>query len=370
MRLRRGIFVERVNRFLVKVNVKGKNFPAYLPNPGRLLELLVKGRKVIMRKNKMEKFPYTALFCMKDGNPVLLHTHLTKEIVKKLIEEKKISFLANYRVIKEEVRFDNSRFDLLLQKEGHKKLLLEVKTCTLFGKEVSMFPDAVSVRGRKHLYKLFEIAGLRYEAGCLFVVMNPYVKYFLPAYHIDPEFAKAFMEVRKKVHLWAISIRFSYDLRRVEEIKELKIPYNLIERENQNRGVYLLLLEITSPQKIVIGGLKEVPFKKGFYIYVGSAKRNLSQRIKRHLRKRKKLRWHIDYLTKIAKVIKTIPIRTSKNLECDIAKKLSLIAEGKICGFGAGDCSCETHLFYFSKNPFKNERFIEGLNFFMLDTIL
>jgi sugar fermentation stimulation protein A len=367
----RGIFIERVNRFVVKVKIGGKTFPAYLPNPGRLWELLIEGREVLLGIAKRGKFPYILLGCIKNGHPVLLHTHLTNKIVKELIEEKKIPFLKPYRVLKEEVKLNASRFDFLLQNElSGEKLLLEVKTCTLFGKNVAMFPDAVTERGKRHLYELSEAGRHGYKGACLFVVMNPDVKFFLPAYHIDFEFSKAFMELRKKVNLWAISIKSKEDLSEFEMVRELDIPYHIIEREAQNKGAYFLILEIPYDRKIKTGGLGNIYFRKGFYVYVGSARRNLLQRTERHLKKRKKLRWHIDYLTGEAKNLKTILIRTSKDLECEMAEKLSYIADDKIHKFGAGDCGCPSHLFYFSHNPLKNENFINILYYFMLDRII
>ncbi|WP_446697845.1 DNA/RNA nuclease SfsA, partial [Acetomicrobium sp. S15 = DSM 107314] len=34
------------------------------------------------------------------------------------------------------------------------KVLLEVKSCTLFGKEVAAFPDAVTARGKRHIEEM------------------------------------------------------------------------------------------------------------------------------------------------------------------------------------------------------------------------
>jgi Uri superfamily endonuclease len=50
--------------------------------------------------------------------------------------------------------------------------------------------------------------------------------------------------------------------------------------------IYLVLDE---NQIISVGKLGVLPFKKGVYIYVGSAKRNIKQRINRHIKIRKKI---------------------------------------------------------------------------------
>ena len=60
-------------------------------------------------------------------------------------------------------------------------------------------------------------------------------------------------------------------------------------------GIYVLLVELASATEIKIGKRHKLPFKKGFYAYIGSAFVSLEQRITRHFSTKKKLYWHIDY---------------------------------------------------------------------------
>ena len=110
-------------------------------------------------------------------------------------------------------------------------------------------------------------------------------------------------------------------------------------------GSYVLVIKNEEDQKIRIGKLGEIFFKKDFYCYIGSALNGLEQRINRHLRKNKKMHWHIDYFLNKTKITDVF-IKESKNKEeCKIAnvfnKKLKSIAD-----FGCSDCSCSSHLFY------------------------
>jgi len=89
-----------------------------------------------------------------------------------------------------------------------------------------------------------------------------------------------------------------------------------------------------------IGKNLKIDFKKGYYYYVGSAKR--ISRIKRHFQLNKSLRWHIDYITVVFDVIGAVILKLN---ECELAKILSRGLKG-IKGFGCSDCKCETHLFY------------------------
>ncbi|MCD6313186.1 MAG: GIY-YIG nuclease family protein [Thaumarchaeota archaeon] len=116
------------------------------------------------------------------------------------------------------------------------------------------------------------------------------------------------------------------------------------------RGVYLLFLKIAEDVRMRVGGLGRLTFKKGLYVYVGSAQNNLEKRIMRHKSRVKKLRWHIDYLTKSKKVkpIAAYAYDLGREYECIIARLLSEISSESIKGFGSSDCKCRSHLFRLS----------------------
>ncbi len=109
---------------------------------------------------------------------------------------------------------------------------------------------------------------------------------------------------------------------------------------------YILILKLDEGKKIKIGSLGNIKFKKGYYMYVGSAKNSI-KRIERHFKAEKKLRWHIDYLSVNAKVLDALLFDIE---ECDLSNVLLQHFE-KIKGFGCSDCKCITHLFYSATNP-------------------
>ncbi|MEW6375932.1 MAG: GIY-YIG nuclease family protein [Thermodesulfobacteriota bacterium] len=150
----------------------------------------------------------------------------------------------------------------------------------------------------------------------------------------------------------------------------LEIPWHYVEEEVKDRGSYLLILNLKRRQKIKIGKLGRISFKKGFYIYVGSAMTHLTKRMERHKRLRKKHHWHIDELRAVAEFHSVLAIRSSIRLECEIAKALSKITEWVTPGFGSTDCSCKTHLFGMSRDPLHLEKFHELLQYFRMDWYL
>lgn len=112
----------------------------------------------------------------------------------------------------------------------------------------------------------------------------------------------------------------------------------------KNSGSYILILKLERDKKIKVGSLGYINFKKGYYFYCGSGKKNLHQRIERHKRKNKKLFWHIDYLREKSEYICAIIF--DKLTECQLAEKLKNITDGSVNNFGCSDCKCNSHLFY------------------------
>ena len=121
-------------------------------------------------------------------------------------------------------------------------------------------------------------------------------------------------------------------------------------------ATYCLIIQLNQNSIIKVGKLGEMDFKKGYYIYVGSALNSLDSRVKRHLSKEKKLFWHIDYLLNSphATVKEVILERSPEKWECDVA--IEILKKGTPTDrFGCSDCKCSSHLFYFeSKKAAEN----------------
>jgi len=78
------------------------------------------------------------------------------------------------------------------------------------------------------------------------------------------------------------------------------------------KGTYALVMSLKGEVAIVVGRLvmkgktfagSEITFPPGYYVYFGSAHGGLSARVSRHLKREKRLHWHIDYLTRFADVM-------------------------------------------------------------------
>lgn len=348
--LLKAIFLRRLSRFTVECERGGKRFKAYLPNPGRLWELLLPGRELFLSKTS-GNLPWTVWAVRREEDIVCLHTHYINCIAEELLKR---GLFQGFSIKKREVREGSHRIDFLLT-SGDKQLFLEVKSCTLYHDGIAMFPDAVTLRGKRHLELLKEVKG-----AILFIVPFPGADYFLPDFHTDFDFSGTLYRFRNDLIINAVSVKMNDDMT-FEFIKKLEIPWHIYEREAKDRGAYLICGRLLRNRKLEIGSLGKIYFKKGYYLYVGSAMNSLGARLRRHMNKNKIMRWHIDYLIPELGALKPIAIRSSESLECLLSEELGIISDHYIPGFGSSDCECRSHLYWFESDPLRDERFINIL---------
>ena len=194
----RGHFVKRPNRFLTLIELDSKIVPCFLPNPGRMNELLFPGVEVfakeINQQNRKTKFDLIGV--MNQGELVSLDTRVPNKLVFEALKNKDIKEFSMYDFVKPEYKFGNSRFDFFLS-NSNEKCLLEVKSCSLVENGVALFPDAPTSRGKRHLQELIEAKKQGYRACVLFVVQRINAHVFGPNDMTDPDFSEAFREALK-----------------------------------------------------------------------------------------------------------------------------------------------------------------------------
>ncbi|WP_457680967.1 GIY-YIG nuclease family protein [Thermovibrio sp.] len=113
------------------------------------------------------------------------------------------------------------------------------------------------------------------------------------------------------------------------------------------KGTYLLLFSIIRPLRFKLKSGRKFSLKPSLYLYAGSAfgSGGLRARVLRHLRKEKRLHWHLDYITTSSSFLPLeVWLVEGKRLECEAARILLNYCE-PILGFGCSDCKCPSHLF-------------------------
>ena len=233
----RGVFQSRPNRFLTLVRVKGSVVPCFLPNPGRLKELLLQGAPVLIREKWSQarmpvaprKTRYDLIAVDHAGQRVFLDTRMPNQLVAEALEKGSLEEFRGYEKIVKEFPYGRSRFDFALFGNGKKTtgnppaepfllahpsareadVLLEVKSCTLVENGRGLFPDAVTERGKRHLLELTEAKRKGYRASLLFVVQRTDALSVSPNDRTDPEFGKALRKAKRAgVEIYAYFARW------------------------------------------------------------------------------------------------------------------------------------------------------------------
>jgi len=218
-----GELIRRVNRFVVEVKVDGSYAKAHLRDSGRLTELMKERNRVLMKPKIREKTDFE-VFVIYDGKiPVVVNSSIHSEIGRRILE------LLDYRILKREVRVDDSRIDLLVEKDG-KKRFAEIKGCTLVKDRTALFPDAPTERGLKHVRKITELGGI-----VLFLIMREDADRMMPNISTHPEFAIALKEaVKKKVTVKAALLKPHVRKDRLNIQLEKFVPVIIPQFDNRN----------------------------------------------------------------------------------------------------------------------------------------
>jgi endonuclease-3 len=159
-------------------------------------------------------------------------------------------------------------------------------------------------------------------------------------------FGRQICNVKPKCEICFFKERCPY-YKKLTKLKQLLKNHQfkkLTKKEIENldfNGSYILKIYLKDNTKI-----KNWKLKKGYYFYVGSAKKNMKQRLLRHLSNDKKLFWHIDYLLTNKKANLKEIYATKLEVEKEVAKEMSSFLKA-VEGFGnSDDKENKSHLFY------------------------
>ncbi len=116
-------------------------------------------------------------------------------------------------------------------------------------------------------------------------------------------------------------------------------------------GTYALFLHLEEELQMQVGALGPCSFPMGVHVYAGSAMGGLRARLARHVRRDKRVHWHVDRLTTATgcRVLGAVVFTSPVLQECDIIGSLEGVkgvddAEVRPPRFGASDHGCRGHL--------------------------
>lgn len=191
-----GRLVRRYQRFLADVELSdGTLVTAHTPNTGSMLQCAVPGYPVLLSRsdNPHRKLAWSWELVRVNGHWVDINTQRANRVVEEALRAEALAGLQGYRVCTE-FPYAASRIDFMLEKP-QARLLLEVKNVTLCcAPGVACFPDAVTMRGQKHLRDLLTAAQEGWRAVLFFLVQRGEAVSFTPADAIDAEYGRLLRE--------------------------------------------------------------------------------------------------------------------------------------------------------------------------------
>ena len=214
--------LSRPNRFLGVVELDGVETQCFIPNPGRMHELMVPGTRVYLFEHRAEhrKTDYDLTLVEYNNTLISIDSRLPNYMLREAITEVKIPEFKGYHVDRMEPTFYDSRLDLQLS-DGEKQLLLEAKSCTLVEDSIALFTDAPTKRGARHMNTLTKALEYGRASVCFIIQRNDAVEW-RPNEKMDPDFTENLRKaVQKGVEAYAYTCKIT--LEETTIMKRIKI---------------------------------------------------------------------------------------------------------------------------------------------------
>ncbi|APS31122.1 DNA/RNA nuclease SfsA [Pectobacterium brasiliense] len=202
-RLQPARLIKRYKRFLADVvTPEGETLTLHCANTGAMTGCATPGDTVWYSTSDNPKRKYAQSWELTETQQnhwICVNTLRANTLLYEALLENRIEELAGYPDVKTEVKYgtENSRVDLLLQAPDKIDCYIEVKSVTLLQHECGYFPDAVTLRGQKHLRELQQMVANGKRAVLFFAVLHSGIQQVSPARHIDPRYAELFTEAQR-----------------------------------------------------------------------------------------------------------------------------------------------------------------------------
>lgn len=226
-----GRLVRRDNRFIATIATDdGRQVKAHCTNTGSLMGVLSQGARVYLRAeapSATRRTAFTWVLVRFRRHWVGIDTLLPNRLGYQAAVANRIPEIRGYDHVRREVKYgERSRVDLFLTAKGRRDCYVEIKNCHLTAttldegvagpkvprryRDMALFPDAVTERGKKHLYELANVVRQGHRGVLLVVIQRNDCDAFAAAAGIDPAYAAALAEVAAKgVEIYAYACQVS-----------------------------------------------------------------------------------------------------------------------------------------------------------------
>ncbi|WP_434745238.1 DNA/RNA nuclease SfsA [Candidatus Pantoea rara] len=196
--------ISRYKRFLADVMTPdGEVLTIHCANTGAMTGCATPGDRVWYSTSDSltRKYPHSwELTETQQGHWICVNTLRANQLVAEALDQNRLPTLAGYSHRQAEVKYgsEKSRIDFLLKADLQPNCYIEVKSVTLLHEGKGYFPDAVTIRGQKHLRELATVAAEGHRAVLLFAVLHSGIEDVSPARHIDAAYAEQLAQAQKE----------------------------------------------------------------------------------------------------------------------------------------------------------------------------
>ncbi|MFT6419372.1 MAG: sugar fermentation stimulation protein A [Cognaticolwellia sp.] len=229
--LKKATLIKRYKRFLADITLEDdSDCTIHVANTGAMSGCAIPNDIVwySTSDNLKRKYPFSWELTQTQNNDfICVNTLRANQLAEKAILNGTISELQGFETLNREVKYgeENSKIDFHLTNKNGFETFIEVKSVTLLEDNQGYFPDAVTLRGQKHLRELIAVAAKGHRAVLLFAVLHSGINDVKPAEHIDLKYTKLLREASQQgVEIIAYKVIFKKEQLKFNVALTNKVP--------------------------------------------------------------------------------------------------------------------------------------------------
>lgn len=202
--LKKASLIKRYKRFLADITLEdNSDCTIHVANTGAMSGCAEPNDLVwySTSDNPKRKYPFSWELTQTQKNEfICVNTIRANQLAEKALLKGAITELREFETLNREVKYgdEKSKIDFHLTDKSGRETFVEVKSVTLLQDNQGYFPDAVTLRGQKHLRELIAVAAQGHRAVLLFAVLHSGINDVKPAEHIDIKYAKLLREANQQ----------------------------------------------------------------------------------------------------------------------------------------------------------------------------
>lgn len=229
--LKKAQLIKRYKRFLADITLEDNSeCTIHVANTGAMSGCAVPNDIVwySTSDNLKRKYPFSwELTQTQENHFICVNTIRANQLTEQALLKGTIIELQDFDRLNREVKYgdENSKIDFHLTDNSGRETFIEVKSVTLLEANQGYFPDAVTLRGQKHLRELIVVAAQGHRAVLLFAVLHSGINEVKPAEHIDLKYSSLLREASQQgVEIIAYKAKFKKEQDKFNIFLADKVP--------------------------------------------------------------------------------------------------------------------------------------------------